>query len=366
MPDSRSQNVSLLKYLNIFFKISVLLVLLEISFRVLIPASEVPYSYYDSTHGILRFDTGERCDGLYTNGSRAEIRAGWHVNNMGWLSAHDYNRNHDKPVIAIIGDSYVEALHVGTDRSFSNHLQEKLSSSYDVYSFGLSGVNLSQYLQMSRYVRSMFQPKLLIINMVENDIPDSLLPHHNKPGTLFFSFSRTGQIEEKLLPAHADKNKYIYRKSAFLRYLRLNNGFLGKKSAENDAVTRPLENTALQEDMKNYHAILKYTFAKLRIENPNTAVLIVLDAPRRDIYQGRSNKKYMETAKVVSEVSGEFGFQVLDLTAPMSESFRRDKKKFNFEKNWHWNEYGHKFVADQVFKKLVSTSTITPGLREQN
>jgi hypothetical protein len=49
-------------------------ILLELFFRYIIPASELPYVYFDLNDQILRYDTKSRTEGLYTIGGFAQQR----------------------------------------------------------------------------------------------------------------------------------------------------------------------------------------------------------------------------------------------------------------------------------------------------
>src|SRR5688572_7206492 len=88
----------------------VLFTRLELTFTFIIPAAETPYYYFDTTDQILRFSTTKQRDGVYTIGSRAEQRARWHINNAGWNSSIEYEGEKRRMRIALIGDSYIEAL----------------------------------------------------------------------------------------------------------------------------------------------------------------------------------------------------------------------------------------------------------------
>jgi len=336
--------------LKFFFKLLLLVALLEVSFRVLVPASELPFYVFDHKDNILKYDNRKQRDGLFTSGSLAEIRSRWHVNNIGWLNDRDYTGSGDKPVIAIIGNSYIEALPVNPDRNLTSDLQQQLGNKYAVYSFGISGAKLSEYLHVSRYVRKHFHPQVMIFNLVDDDISGSQLSSDNKEGNLYFSYSPSG-VKESFVPYIPSKIGLYYRKSALLRYGRFNNGMF-------DSGKSP---SALSRETKsNYNKeFTDYAFAKIRLENPGCAVIIVIDAPRRDIYQGITEKKNDELRNIVESASIANGFQLVDLTSPMTDLYSNNHLKFEFETNYHWNEYGYRVVSDQIYKKLIDSGVVT-------
>ena len=58
-------------------------ILLEVLFRVVIPASDPPRGFFDENEKMYYLDNGQQ-EGLYTIGKFAEIRAKWRVNDMHW------------------------------------------------------------------------------------------------------------------------------------------------------------------------------------------------------------------------------------------------------------------------------------------
>lgn len=335
------------RYLVSFaLKLLLILVILEITFRFL-PATNVPCETFDEKHDLFRFNTGELRQGLYTYGSFAEIKARWHVNNMGWLSAIDYRYN-AQPLVAIIGDSYIESLCMEPDRNMTARLRNHLRGTYDVYSFGISAASLNSYLHISRYVRQNFHPEILVFNIVDGDILDSLEPQRDK----YFSYGHGGVIENKVPCESSTKPNsinYLYRKSALLRYLRLNNGFLGKAPVKLATIK---EETLTNEKLYHYRQISSYTFAKIRQENPGCTVIIVIDAPRNDIYLGQTDKVELNYREVIAENARKNGFIVVDMAEPMTRLFAANGRMFNFKNNYHWNEYGNQVVADEIFTKV--------------
>src|SRR5438309_72885 len=93
------------------------IILLELLFRYIIPASETPYVYFDHNNQILRYDTEGKTEGIYTIGGLTQQRSRWRINNYGWNSKIDYvpYQIRQKPLIAIIGSSYVEAFQVNIE-----------------------------------------------------------------------------------------------------------------------------------------------------------------------------------------------------------------------------------------------------------
>jgi len=57
----------------------------------------------------------------------------------------DYRVDDQRPLMMVIGDSFVEAHHVDTGSTATELLNRKVADAGRVYSMGLSGAPLSQY-----------------------------------------------------------------------------------------------------------------------------------------------------------------------------------------------------------------------------
>ncbi|MDY6974573.1 MAG: hypothetical protein SV775_20025, partial [Thermodesulfobacteriota bacterium] len=134
--------------LNIFLTfISIFLLILTLEFivfRFILIAPDMPEIEF--VDGMLKYKPDQQ--GVYR--VRDEITARFKINNQGWNSKYDRYIT-DKPLgktrIAIIGDSFVEALQVDFNQSLAEQLEIVAGSDHlQVYRFGISGIPLSQYL----------------------------------------------------------------------------------------------------------------------------------------------------------------------------------------------------------------------------
>ena len=92
-----------------------------------------------------------------------------HVNNDGFINDENYAETDPRPLLAVVGDSYVEAAMVPNGKTFYRRLAEKLKQNGRVYSFGASGAPLSQYLVWAQYAAQKYRPAGLAIVVVGND-----------------------------------------------------------------------------------------------------------------------------------------------------------------------------------------------------
>jgi len=89
---------------------------------------------------IFRF-TPER-DSTFSRGWNFDMVNRRRVNNAGWINDQSYRPDDQTPLLAVVGDSYVEALMVPYAQTFYGRLAKKLAGQVRVYSFGASGAPL--------------------------------------------------------------------------------------------------------------------------------------------------------------------------------------------------------------------------------
>jgi len=290
------------KALKNFFQITFptlifLLLLLELCFRFIIPAAELPTDFFDEEELIYRFEADSKEEGVFTIGKAAQQKGKWRLNNYGWNSTIDYTPQKEKPLIAIIGDSYIEAFQVDVDKAYPSLLRKEVSNDYDVYNFGKSGAPLSEYLNHSRYVNKHFDPDIFIFNIVYNDFDESVLKLN--PST---KHMLTLNIEDNVVtenPAQPNKSfkqynwkKRMLFKSAFVRYLYINlhvdrtvRSFGRKESSDGERkFNGNIDVTKAEENKGLIVQSVDYILGKLQEENPVKRIIFVIDAPRNDIY----------------------------------------------------------------------------------
>jgi len=357
--------VTLLKNILLvtFPSLLIMFIILELTFIFIIPAAQFPYYYYEPNDHILRFSTTDQREGVYTIGSMAQQRAMWRINNAGWNSAIDFVETKRKPRIAIIGDSYVEALQVNVEESIAGSLSRLLSygaeTEVDVYAFGISGAPLSQYLQMTRYVRIHFNPDILVINVVHNDFAESLCSVKRQVGMLCLQDDGDSIQEASIVPYQPNPVLRLIRQSALLRYVVVNLQlpgqfqlpFPGKKSKREHNANIDVQDVKSSES--RIRKATDYVLRTLKRENGKVPVVFMIDAPRKDIYAGTldtSNVRWLN--ELLKEKSAQFGFNFIDLTNEFVKVFEVEHVHLESKYDWHWNERGHLAAANALHNRL--------------
>lgn len=101
--------------------------------------------------------------------------------------------------------------------------------------------------------------------------------------------------------------------------------------------------------------VVDYTIGKIREENPDKRIIFILDAPRENIYSGinveKSGSYWLH--ELMQKVTSKYNVEFINLAPLMEADYQKNGKKFNSEIDWHWNEYGHTFVAETLYNHLT-------------
>jgi len=153
-----------------------------------------------------------------------------YVNKDGFLSNIEYEKNATRPLIVVIGDSFIEAMQVNWAKSAHGLLHQQLSPEVRVYSFGAAYASLAQYLAWASYAHTNYEPDMLIVNIVGNDFLQKL-PKEGEAysggfqGMAYFNEGKKGE----LILQRSDRPRESWtirmlRKSALVAYLYRNLG----------------------------------------------------------------------------------------------------------------------------------------------
>ena len=147
------------------YLVIIVFILLEITFRVLPTSSPVDLQPISDESDILRFKPNQKT--TFSLGKDFYKVVEKTTNNYGFYASYDYVAS-SKPDLVIIGDSLIEAAQIRNEDTFGEIIQS-INTDLKVYQLGVSGVPLSQYIQMTRYAEREFSSKYYAIVVVGND-----------------------------------------------------------------------------------------------------------------------------------------------------------------------------------------------------
>ena len=297
------------------------------------------------------------------------------INNYGLVNDIDYDANATSPLLAVVGDSYIEALLVPFEETL--HGQLSRSSSNRVYSFGVSGSPLSQYLGYCRYLRDHFKPSAIIINVVGNDFDESLFEYKNAPGYHYFHSDNNKELYNKLVPNQKQTHLLgfiptesyfatILRESRLMQYLYknakimsvINNAkiYLSGRNTKNSYVGNTAAHHNESRSKKSKLAVDAF-FRDLPVDSNLSSqdVIFTVDGLRQSIYEKSLRKSSLESyfglmRKYFIERAQSLGYEVVDLDNVFMSEYEISKKNFEPAYDGHWNSYAHGIVAEEVMK----------------
>jgi hypothetical protein len=343
----------------------VMFLLLEGLLRTVIPAAEAPFTGVNMKYLIQYDEPSTGREGRYSVGRFGQHTARWRINDAGWNSEVEYSpaSKRTKPLVAIIGHSFIQSLHVDFTRNVASILRRLTRGSHEVYKFGVSGAPFSGYLPISRLVQDQFKPEVMIYLLTEGSLRGSLVSHGRR--AIFSQIEKTDssfrEVKADITYNASPIRRAIYR-SAIVRYITVNIGLEPNLSI---IFKRPdpqqiVKVSKQKQIKKREYPVARYTLHRraaswivrqLKESNRGSRVVLVLDADRKGIYRGSS--KELEQNMIIRDVCAEEKILCIDLTKTFKEHYSRECRSFNFSSNTHWNEYGHRVVGTAIYQALV-------------
>ena len=335
-------------------------ILLEIAFRLMPVADLFERGVVNETQPIIRYHPNQ--DIRYSIGWNFYQKSKKTTNNFGFVHSNDYVPMAE-PDFAVIGDSFVEAMQVDNEEAFQE-VVGALRPGLKIYSFGISGSALSQYVEFARYAENTFNPKSYVFVIIGNDFDQSLCEYRPKPGNYCFDENYSNTLVEfdgfPLVRA-------IARNSAFARYVALNLNinwqnvyryFLPEHSELYDlrtwrGYTQGTANEAPQRILERSKSAVRVFVEEVNDIIDGKPVVFILDADRQGIYNGTFEpKSYFEAMKAEVKRQSKTlpNSIVIDMTDEFKRKFEGSGMMFDFSTDGHWNEEGHKLVAETFLK----------------
>lgn len=282
-----------------------------------------------------------------------QIQTEKHINNYGFFSDTDYVRNNPRPTIAVIGDSFVEAVHVSNLQSIQGQLQEQMGPAYDVYAIGAAGAPLSQYLAYARFASDEFDPDIFVFVIIYNDYDESVIRASSPPGFHYFSFDE-GTPREILIDYSPSRVRSALQHSALARYLYINAGadaLLANLFSRRDA-----KNVDLADRLDLSKKAVDYFLDELRPVTANKRVVFLIDGDRRSIYDPTLKiDEFLWTMNLYFQSAATTrGFECVDLYPFFKARHEESGARFDFPSDYHWNSLGHAIAASAAHDWIVA------------
>jgi len=286
-----------------------------------------------------------------------------HTNNLGFINDQDYSPDAALPLVAVIGDSYVEAAMVPWGETLQGRLAKALLGERRVYSFGVSGAPLSQYLAFADYARRTFHPAKMVIVVVTNDFDESLLRYKRDPGFHYFD-QKDGELILRRVDYAPSPLLGLLRHSRLCMYLLTNVQLQGRirqllASSPTEAAVGQTSASVSEERLTLSREAVDAFFRLLPEASglPANDVVLVVDAIRPHLYtaEGRAEAKgsYADLMRTYFLLQArQQGYRAVDMTGPFLRDYAARGQRFEFPRDAHWNGHGHAVAAESVLPLL--------------
>jgi hypothetical protein len=308
------------------------------------------------------------------------------VNNAGFINDQDYRKDGDTPLLAVIGDSYIEAASVRYPETLQGRLANSLEGELRVYSFAASGAPLSQYLIWARHSVREYGATALVINVVGNDFDESLAVYKTGPGFWHYVpdanqvlhlqlFEYRRSILGRLVPASALGRYLVFHLQVSNAWTDLKGLLVGgltrflssspKFKTDSTTVlvgapTRSAGNTSSNPDsarIKNSLAAIDAFFRDITdfVGLPPNRVLFTIDGMRYPEAVEAARGSYFEVMRRAFKSNAEaLGYEVIDLDPLFFARYVTRGERFEHPRDGHWNATGHAVAAEAVMaSKLI-------------
>lgn len=350
---------------NFFINLGLLLtplLLLEAAFRFL-PVAYLPrIEAVSEAAPMARFEPN--VDFRWSRDWNFSVVTRKHTNNYGFVSAIDYRPEERTPLLAIVGDSLVEANQVDAGKSLGEVLHAGLGAKGRVYSFAISGAPLSQYLAYAEYARKDFRADSLAIVVAPNDFDESLFKY--KSEGRFHYFNDDGSM--KRVDYDLSGVKAVLRHSAVLRYV-IQNMEAGQRldllwQTLRGERAKFLQGDDLEKRLADSKRVIDIFFEQLpaRTGLGPDRVVFLLDPLRRAIYSpeiwAEAQKSfYGRIPQYFAEQARARGYEVIDLQPTFVQSYKLGRTIEVAPTDSHWSALGHQVVAEQLAHSMVYQRT---------
>ncbi|HEX5864710.1 MAG TPA: hypothetical protein VF014_10745 [Casimicrobiaceae bacterium] len=345
--------------LSVLIGIAIALALAEIACRILPVNDGLMAMPVNASEPVFHFTPNRRV--TWSRDWNFSIVNRIRINNAGYVNDQDYDATDPRPLVAVVGDSYVEASMVPPRDTLHSRLAAAFAPAVRVYSFAASGAPLSQYLVWAREARERWKADALVIVVVGNDFDESLAAYKEGPGFHHYVAGAASALRLQRFDYAYGKARVLARSSAFVRYLVFNLEAqvklraLASRSAALIPSARAelfVGNTAAAADSERLSrskaAVLAF-FRDLAAYAgwPPGSVLFIVDGlryPTNDAAVAASF--FVQMREFFIAEAGRAGYEAIDMDPLLFAHFRATGERFDYPTDGHWNGLAHRFAAE--------------------
>ncbi len=371
---TRSMSVRrlVLPVVAILFGLVLPLLILEIVLRFLPVSTSTGALPVNDQNPLIRYTPNQSF--VFSKGWKFDIVNKGRVNNYGFINDQDYSKSEAGAPLSIIGDSYVEALMVPYAETVQGRLARQFNRYANVYSFGISGAQLPQYLAYAEFAWKEFHPRAMVFLIIGNDFDESVSAYKDAGGYhVFEENTETGDFRMVRKDYNPGWGKKFIRQSALARYLWGTVGIMdvaGRFGLWGGPSAHYVGNTAADASAKRLADSRKAVdqfFLELpgRVGLDRTRVLFVVDAMRPQIYSetelAQARGSYFDLMRrYFLETAAAQGYEAIDMEPRFQVRHKQEGARFEFAIDGHWNSLGHEEAARAIEASQVVREALRP------
>ncbi len=284
------------------------------------------------------------------------------INNAGFVNDQDYDPDAPLPLLAVIGDSYVEAIMVPFAETLHGRLAARIAGRGRVYSFAASGAPLSQYLAWADHARETYRPAGLVMVVVSNDFDESLAKYKTGPGFHLYNQQASGELVLRRTDYRPNPWLRLLLRSALMRYavyhLKVQYFLPRAFGFAALAAGRPATgggSLAGTERIADSRRAVQAFFRDLPVKSGlrPSQILFVVDGLRYPAEDpaARAGQETGYFARMrdyfLCQARGH-GYGAIDMDTAFFAHWRQHGERFDWPRDGHWNPLGHRLAAEQV------------------
>jgi len=359
------------------------LLVAEAAFRIFLPVSDIPYWETDPALG-YRHHPG--IQGRFV--SRA-YNVRFRINNRGWNSLTDYTASKRPGVrrVAIVGDSYVEALQVDVGKALGPELERLMREAghpVEVYTYGIAGASTAYAHDLLPLEVLRDRPDCVIYLFIDNDVKDSVpfLGSYQRWGPLY-DLDPAGTLRR--LPLRTYEPRRLSRTLSHLalfRYFWVNRGLgaFGQKGggwgrrqgarSPREEGSKGMDSPESPEWRRGWQVVGELVGEMAAASRAAGTDFLVVNRPNSaNFYPTDFSGEINLPEKQVAELAATHNFSFVDLRPWFSRDWEARHEPFEFAEDSHWNGHGHEVAAQALRelllerwpKKFDATAQIAPG-----
>jgi hypothetical protein len=325
-----------------------------------------PIYHYEPNSNFV-FSIGWKLDGVNRG----------HINNAGFVNDQDYWKSPAPPLLAVVGDSFIEAAMVPYAQTLQGRLAAALAPRQRVYSVGTAGAALSQYLILARHAVEEYGAQVVVISVVFNDFDQSYFAYRPSDAYWYYVPDGAGGLHLRLFEHHRSMLRSLALKSALARYLLINlridqvihqTPFLERLVATAAHAQPPGADDpppgADAERMRISYAVIEAFFRDLAtmVKLPPDRVLLTLDGFHYPQAADAARGHYLDRMRrAFAARAAALGYGLIDLDPFFFADFARRGERFEIPGDGHWTANAHGVVATAVLASDVMQGWVALG-----